>query len=182
MAKLIWATPVYLSVAWALMITYQLFTEAAVKTIVSGISFLFPSAGLWLTSRVDMIIFITAFAWVFVLSSAIPSAILGKERGVVVQFSVCLILTFTAFIILDTLENLGGPLINHLRGATFLFGNPLFAVLYLSLPYMLMLAIDWHAKKKQSEKLEEFTQNYLGNTGANKKEEENEDSKEAVTL
>jgi hypothetical protein len=150
-AKLIWATPVYLSVAWTLLISYQLFTEAAVKTVVSGLGFLFPSAGFWLASRVDMIIFIYAFAWVFVLSSVIPSAILGKERSVLVQFFVCLTLTLTAFIVIDVLDNVGGPLLSQLRGATFLFGNQLFAVFYLSLPYVVMFAIDWRAKKTRQE-------------------------------
>jgi len=181
MVKTIWVTPVYLSVAWSLMISYQLFTEAAVKTIVSSIGFLFPSAGLWLSSRVDMIIFIYAFAWVFVLSSVIPSVILGKERSILVQFFVCLTLTFTAFIILDALENLGGPLINQLRGAAFLFDNPIFAALYLSLPYIIMFTIDWRAKKKQKQnkKLEESTQVYIENATAH--EEENKGTEEAMT-
>lgn len=172
MAKMIWATPVYLSVAWTLMISYQLFTEAAVKTVVSGIGFLFPSAGFWLASRVDMIIFVYAFSWVFLLSSAIPSVILGKERGILLQFFVCLILTFTAFIILDTIENMGGPLINQLRGATFLFSNPIFATLYLSLPYILMFTIDWRVKKKQKQdkKLEKLNQDHLENAIANEEE------------
>jgi hypothetical protein len=173
-AKLIWATPVYLSIAWTLMISYQLFTEAAVKTIVSGIGFLFPPAGSWLDSRINMIIFIYAFAWVFLLSSAIPCAILGKKRSVLVQFFVCLTLTFTAFIILDVIENMGGPLINQLREAAFLFNNQLFTVLYLSLPYIVMFAIDWRAKKKQKQdkKLDELTQDYLENVVADEKEEE----------
>jgi len=179
MAKLIWATPVYLSVAWTLMISYQLFTEAAVKTIVSNVGLVFPSASFWLGSRVDMIIFIYAFAWVFVLSSAIPSVILGKERSILVQFFVCLTLTFFSFIILDALENVGGPLINQLRGVAFLFDNPIFAALYLSLPYILMFTIDWRAKKKQKQnkKLEEMNQDYIENATTN---EELKDTESAV--
>ena len=182
MVKMIWVTPVYLSDAWTLMISYQLFTETAVKTIVSGIGFLFPSASFWLDSRVDMIIFIYAFAWVFLLSSAIPSAILGKERGVLVQFFVCLTLTFTAFIVLDILENVSGPLINQLRGAAGLFSNPIFASLYLSLPYILMFTIDWRARKKQKQdkKLEELNQDYLENAVANEKEEESKGTEQTI--
>ena len=149
MVKLIWATPVYLSVAWALMISYQLFTETAVKTIVAGIGLVFPSAGFWLGSRIDMIVVINAFAWVFVLSSVIPSVIIGKERSILFQFFVCLILTVVSFVILDAIQNIAGPLLDQIHGASFLFSNLFFAVLYLSLPYIVMFGIDWYVKKKQ---------------------------------
>ena len=123
MAKLIWATPVYLSVAWALMISYQLFTASAVETIVNNVNFVFPAVGSWLISRIDMIVVINAFAWVFVLSSVIPSLILGKERSILIQFFVCLILTVVSFVILDTIQTMGGPLLEQLQGAAFLFSN-----------------------------------------------------------
>jgi len=175
MAKLIWVTPVYLSVAWALMISYQLFTEAAVKTIVASIGLVFPSASFWLTSRIDMIVVINAFAWVFVLSSVIPSIILGKERGILVQFFVCLILTVVSFVILDSVENIGGPLLDQLHGAAFLFNNLFFAVLYLALPYISMVAIDWYVKKRQKKlkTLEEVNREYTEKATANKDEAKN---------
>ena len=175
MAKLIWVTPVYLSVAWALMISYQLFTEAAVKTIVASIGLVFPSASFWLTSRIDMIVVINAFAWVFVLSSVIPSIILGKERGILVQFFVCLILTVVSFVILDSVENIGGPLLDQLHGAAFLFNNLFFAVLYLALPYISMVAIDWYVKKRQKKlkTLEEIHREYTEKAIANKDEVKN---------
>jgi hypothetical protein len=175
MGKLIWVTPVYLSVAWALMISYQLFTEAAVKTIVASIGLVFPSASFWLTSRIDMIVVINAFAWVFVLSSVIPSIILGKERGVLVQFFVCLILTVVSFVILDTIQSVGGTSFEPLQGAAFLFNNLFFAVLYLALPYIAMVAIDWYVKKRQKKlkTLEEVNREYMEKATANKDEVEN---------
>lgn len=161
MSKAIWATPVYLSLAWALMISYQLFTQTAVETVVNNITGVFPAVGLWLISRIDMIVVINAFAWVFVLSSVIPSIILGKERGILVQFFVCLILTVVSFVILDAIQTVG--MLNQLLGATFLFNNIFFAVLYLALPYIAMVAIDWYVKKrqKQNEKLEETNNEYM---------------------
>lgn len=161
MVKAIWATPVYLSVAWALMISYQLFTQTAVETVVNNINGVFPAVGLWLISRIDMIIVINAFAWVFVLSSVIPSIILGKERGILVQFFVCLILTVVSFVILDAIQTVG--MLNQLLGATFLFSNIFFAVLYLALPYIAMVAIDWYVtkRKKKNEELEEINQEYM---------------------
>jgi len=175
MGKLIWVTPVYLSVAWALMISYQLFTEAAVKTIVASIGLVFPSASFWLTSRIDMIVVINAFAWVFVLSSVIPSIILGKERSILFQFFVCLILTVVSFVILDSIENIGGPLLDQLHGAAFLFNNLFFAVLYLALPYISMVAIDWYVKKRQKKlkTLEEIHREYTEKAIANKDEVKN---------
>ena len=86
------------------MITYQIFTRTAVSTIVTNVDAIIPSLGLWLSSRIDLVVFVYGFAWVFILSSAIPCAILGKERGVLVQFFLCLILVFLAFIMVDVLK------------------------------------------------------------------------------
>ncbi|MEM2099589.1 MAG: hypothetical protein QXU99_07640 [Candidatus Bathyarchaeia archaeon] len=166
MVKLIWATPIYLSVAWALMISYQLFTETAVKTLVANIGLVFPTVGFWLSSRIDMIVLIDAFAWVFVLSSVIPTIILGKERSILVQFFVCMLLTLISFIILDAIQSTGGPLMHQLKGAAFLFNNPIFAVMYLALPYIAMFVIDWQMKKRQKrlKTLEEINQEYIAST------------------
>ncbi len=174
MGKLIWATPFYLSIAWALMISYQLFTETAVKTIVSNLGLVLPVAGFWLTSRIDMIVVINAFAWVFVLSSVLPSLILGKERSILVQFFVCLILTVVSFIILDAIQNVGGPMLDQLQGAAFLFNNAFFAMLYLALPYIAMVGLDWFLKKRQKKlkSLEEVNLEYMARSTANKEEED----------
>jgi hypothetical protein len=166
LGKAAWQTPLYVSVAWALMISYQMFTQVAITTLVTYIHMFWPSVGAWLTSRVDMIVFISAFAWVFVLSSAIPSVILGKERGVLIQFFVCLTLTFLAFIAHDVLEAYGGVPINHLLSLAVLLQNPFLAIAYLSVPYVLMLIIDFRARKrreKERELLEEMTNAYLQN-------------------
>jgi ABC-type multidrug transport system fused ATPase/permease subunit len=182
MSKAIWATPVYLSVAWALMISYQLFTTTAVETVVNNIDFVFPAIGSWLISRIDMIVIINAFAWVFVLSSVIPSIILGKERSILVQFFVCLILTIVSFVILDTIETVGGTSLEQLQGAAFLFSNVFFAVLYLALPYIVMFTLDWQLKKRQKKirTLEEVNQEFIENienttTEKDYEEEEEED-------
>jgi hypothetical protein len=106
----------------------------------------------------DMIVFIYAFAWVFVLSSIIPTLILGKERSVIVQFIVCLGLTLTALILVDILAsygfNLTDPNLILNNPYTQMFSNIVFAALYLSIPYILMIAIDIHGRKKQKEKVE----------------------------
>ena len=49
----------------------------------------------------DVMVFVHAFASVFVLSSLIPSVILGKERSVLIQFLVCLTLAFIAVSFMD---------------------------------------------------------------------------------
>ena len=180
MAKLIWATPVYLSVAWALMISYQLFTATAVETVVNNVDLVFPAIGEWLSYRIDMIVVINAFAWVFVLSSVIPSLILGKERSILVQFFVCLILTVVSFVILDTIQTMGGPLLEQLQGAAFLFNNIIFAVLYLLLPYIAMFAIDWRLKKRQKKvkTLEEVNQEFIENLEETSTEKDDETEEE----
>jgi len=114
----------------------------------------------------DMIVFIDAFAWVFVLSSAIPSVILGKERSVLVQFFVCLALTFLAFMVLDVISNYGQGPMDQLLSFAVLFSNPLFAGLYLSMPYVLMLVLDMHSRKsrKKKEELDEVKTVYSDST------------------
>jgi hypothetical protein len=158
------AAPLYISVAWTLMVSYQLFTQIAVSTVITHLEMFWPALGVWLYSRMDMFIFIYAFAWVFLLSSVIPSIILGKERSVLVQFFVCLALTFLAFIVQDTFAAYGGkPFEQFFNLGTVLFYNPFFASVYLLMPYVLMLLIDIRARRrnKKLEKLEEITSVYI---------------------
>lgn len=154
MGKAAIAAPLYLSFAWSLMISYQLFTQTAVTTVTGYINMLWPSIGTWLSSRIDTIIFIYAFAWVFVLSSVIPSVILGKGRSVLIQFLVCLTLTFVAFVIQDALTAYAAKPIEQLFSLAVVFQNPIIAVSYLLMPYILMLMLDIRSRRKQ--KKEEF--------------------------
>ena len=165
LGKAAWVTPMYISVAWTLMISYQLFTQTAVTTVVTAVNTLLPSVGFWLSSRIDIVIFIYSFAWVFVLSSAIPGVILGKERGVLVQFFVCLTLTFLALITVDILESYGAASLNQLLGLSFMFNNLVIAALYLALPYILMIALDLRSrnKNKKKEDVEMLTETYVEN-------------------
>jgi hypothetical protein len=151
------ATPAYLAVAWTLMISYQIFTETAVTSVVAQINALMPAIGSWLSSRIDIVVFVYAFAWVFVLSSALPSAILGKERSVIVQFFVCLSLTLFAFVFMDLLTTYGGTSLEQILNLSILFNNPFLAAIYLSIPYITMLALDLRARKKNKEKSREMT-------------------------
>jgi hypothetical protein len=163
LGKASFVTPLYLSVAWTLMISYQLFTETAVTTLVTQINTFIPSVGFWLSSRVDMVVFVYAFAWVFVLSSVIPSLLLGKEHGVLVQFVVCLTLTFLAFALVDIMEIYAGASLAQLLSFAFVFSNPVLAALYLSLPYVIMIGLDVRARRRNKAKKEseELTETYV---------------------
>lgn len=145
------------------MISYQLFTETAVTTIVTQLNTVIPTVGFWLAARVDMVVFVYAFAWTFVLSSVIPSLLLGKERGVLVQFFVCLTLTFLAFALLDVLQNYAGTSLAQLLSFSFLFNNPIIAGLYLALPYIMMIGLDVHSRRKKETKKAsaDFTETYV---------------------
>jgi uncharacterized membrane protein len=167
LAKAALITPAYLSIAWALMVSYQIFTETAVKTLVDSFVLYVPLLGNWLNLRIDMVVFIYAFAWVFVLSSLIPSLILGRDRGVFVQFLVCLILTLTAFVLIDVIARYGldftNPAVIMSNPYMGLFGNIVFAAFYLSLPYIFMVAIDLQLRKRrkqQDEKAKELTHEF----------------------
>ncbi len=167
MAKAALIAPAYLSVAWTLMVSYQIFTETAVKTLVNSFVLYVPMLGNWLNLRIEMVVFIYAFAWVFVLSSIIPQLILGKDRGVFMQFIVCLILTLTAFVLIDVLAGYGldftNPAVILSNPYMGLFGNIVFAAFYLSLPYIFMVAIDLKLRKRrkqQDEKAKELTHEF----------------------
>jgi hypothetical protein len=172
MGKATLMTPLYVSVAWTMMVTYQIFTQTAVSTVLSFFNVLWPVAGEWLLLRMDMIIFVYAFAWVFVLSSVIPSLLLGKKRSVLVQFFVCLMLAFVAFIVQDSINVYMGSQSQVLLGVAFLLGNPLLAVVYLSMPYVVMLAIDIRARRKdkKDEHMDKITAMYLERSGVAEQE------------
>ncbi|MGB9959142.1 MAG: hypothetical protein ACPLKQ_01300 [Candidatus Bathyarchaeales archaeon] len=163
MGKAAWVAPLYLSVAWTLLVSYQMFTQTAVTTLVAYVNMFWPVVGAWLISKVGMIVFISAFAWVFVLSSVIPTVILGKERSVLVQFFVCLALTFFAFIAFDILKAYEGGLIGYLLSLTVLLNNPFLAIVYLAMPYVLMLVIDLRTRKKNKKEkaLERVAEIYM---------------------
>jgi hypothetical protein len=74
--------------------------------------------------------------------------ILGKERGVLAQFGLCLTLAFLAFVVQDALRGLNGTL-DQILGLAPLFQNPVLAAAYLSLPYLLMIGFDIRGKRKK---------------------------------
>jgi hypothetical protein len=141
-------TPLYISVAWILITTYQFFTQTTVTTVTAQIQTFSPILGSWLTTRLDLVTFIHSFAWIFLLSSAIPSIILGKTRGILAQFSVCLVLTFIASIIQDVLTGLSIGTLDKIFGLAPLFQNPILAGAYLSLPYILMIGFDIRGRRQ----------------------------------
>jgi len=163
MGKATWQVPLYVSVAWVLMVSYQMFTETAVKSLINFINAFWPFVGEWLLSRVGMIVFVSAFAWVFVLSSVIPSVILGRERSVLIQFFTCLAITFLAFIAFDSLKAYGGHIISYLLSFATLLENPFLSLAYISVPYIIMLTIDLQTRRRNRKKkeLENVTNAYL---------------------
>jgi hypothetical protein len=148
------------------MITYQIFTQTAVSTIVANINAFIPSLGVWLSSRMDLVVFVYSFAWVFILSSAIPCAILGKERGVLIQFFLCLAITFLAFIMVDIIESYTSISMGQFLGFSHFFNNLVVASLYLAIPYILMIALDIRSRNmvKQQQNLDLLTETFLENS------------------
>jgi hypothetical protein len=110
--------------------------------------------GNWLNSNIDVIIFVYAFTWIFVLSSVIPSVLLGKERSIFIQYLVVLTLTLLAFYIKDILQALTGFQIQQLLDAAHILQNPAIAVVYLSAPYLLMIGLDVRSKRNSKKNKE----------------------------
>lgn len=141
LGKTAFAAPLYISIAWSLIISYQLFTQTAVNSIVTFLAGVLPSIGELLISNVHIIVFIHAFAWIFVLSSVIPSIILGK-RSILLQFLLVLTITLVAMFF----ENI---LAQQMQNLFVWFQNQLIAGIYLSAPYLFMLYLDLHSRKRE---------------------------------
>ena len=124
------------------MISYQLFTQSAVSAVVELIKSPFPQVASWMNSRMDLIVFVYAFAWIFVLTSVIPTAILGRERSVIVQFIVVLTLTALAFFVQDALLIFLGESLEKIFELAWVLQNPFIASLYLLTSHLLVLVLD----------------------------------------
>ena len=142
-------TPFYLAVSWLLTVTYQLFTQTAVTTITVRLDVLWPAAATWLNTNIDLVVFIYAFTWIFVLSSVIPGMLLGKGRSVLLQYFVCLLIAILAFSIQDLLLTFGGVNIEDLLSTAIFLNNSIVAGLYLIVPFIVMLGIDLRTRKNR---------------------------------
>ncbi len=139
--------PLYLSISWILTVSYQLLTETAVNSVAGQVALLWPSASNWITNNLSTIVFVYAFTWIFVLSSVIPSKILGKERGVLTQYIVVLTLSLIAFFMPDILFSITGIQVSQILTTVGYLENPLIAGVYLAVPYLFMLGLDLHARR-----------------------------------
>jgi hypothetical protein len=83
------------------------------------------------------------------LSSVIPSIILGKGRSILLQFFLCLTVAFVAVSAEDVLMfMMGANPISQIQSLSYWFQNPLIAGIYLCAPYVFMLYLDIHSRKK----------------------------------
>ncbi len=149
-------TPLYISSVWVLLITYQMFTSVAVISVVQSMGPFFPSIQEFLMPRIDRIEFMYSFAWIWVMTSLIPSLIL-KRRSALLQFVVVLVLTFLAVEFQSILFfAFGGEFVEQIFGVAVWLGNPWLATLYLLSPFLVILSVDLYARRKK--KLEEKSQ------------------------
>ena len=142
MGKAAITTPVYLSFAWLLIMSYQLFTEVAVRTILRELIVFWPNVGTWFIPKTSTLVFVYAFSWLFLLSSAIPSLLLGEGKGMFIQFIVVLFLTVSASFFETLFMSFTGFEIEQVLGFNVYLNNPLDAATYLMLPYLIMIFID----------------------------------------
>ncbi len=148
-----WAiTAAYLIIAWALMVSYQIFTQSALATVSTSLTGPAPLIASWLRSSSGLATFICGFAWIFVLSAVVSQLMFGRERRLSVQFLVSLGLTLVGSTILGLLNEAGWyPSNLNVVSAPFsaFFGNAAFAWLYIALPFIFMLVIDFRSFNKK---------------------------------
>ena len=142
-------TPLYISSIWVLLITYQMFTHVAVVSVVQSINPLFPSAQEFLMPRIDRIEFLYSFAWIWVMTSLIPSLIL-QRKSALLQFMVVLTLAFLALEFDSVLSfTVGEEVVEQIFGATSLLRNPVLAALYLLLPFLIIFSVDFYNRRRK---------------------------------
>jgi hypothetical protein len=135
----------YLVLAWVLMVSYQIFTQSALKTIAFYMDGIIPPVSSLLNSNSATAIFICSFAWMFVLSALVSIIMFGRERRLTIQFMVSLALTLTGSALLGLLNLSGLDFSNpNILSQPFnlLFGNVYFAFFYLALPFVFMVLVD----------------------------------------
>lgn len=142
-------TPLYISSVWVLLITYQMFTHVAVVSVVQFIDPILPSAQEFLMPRIDRIEFLYSFAWIWVMTSLIPSLIL-KRKSALLQFVIVLMLTFLALEFESILSfTVGEEAVQQIFGATSLLRNPVLAVLYLLSPFLIIFSVDFYDRRRK---------------------------------
>ena len=163
------------------MTSYQFFTATTVTSVTIFIGAYSTTIGAWMASRLDMIVFIHSFAWIFLLASVIPALLLGKERGVLAQFGVCLTLTFLAYIVQDTIAGFNGAL-DQILGLAPILQNPLVATAYLSIPYLLMVGFDIRSKRKKEKwsKIERESNDFPEDVFMMEKDSEEEENAQEI--
>jgi ABC-type enterochelin transport system permease subunit len=135
------------------MVSYQAFTQTAVKTVASALDGPAPLIASWIDSSSAVTTFICGFAWMFVLSALAQALMFGRERRLSIQFLVSLALTAAGSAVLGLISILLGPNLADpavLTGPfTAIFSNAAFAFFYLALPFIFMLVMDWRYMQKR---------------------------------
>ena len=153
-----------MSFSWVLTVSYQIYTDTAVKTVSSTLNGFLPLASAWLSANIQMVSFAYAFSWIFLLSSIVPALILGKERSVLVQYFVCLTLTVLAL----SAENLLSThsTIQTILGASVFLDKPVIAFVYLLIPFVFMISLDARSRWKRSKGQPGHFPNVVGGTNS----------------
>lgn len=101
------------------------------------------------------------------MSSVIPAMILGKGRSVLLQFFLCLTITFVAVSVEDILTAImGATPTTQMQAFSAWFQNPIVAGVYLSAPYFFMLYLDIHTRRKSKKERKEQEEQKLQETEA----------------
>jgi membrane protein DedA with SNARE-associated domain len=82
--------------------------------------------------------------------------LLGKERSVIIQYSVCLTLAVLAFSLQGILLTYGGNQVQQALSNTAFLDNPIIAAFYLAIPYIVMIAIDVRSRRKRKKREEQL--------------------------
>jgi hypothetical protein len=150
--------PLYVAVAWILLISYQSFTRVAVHSLALLLEDIMPQTTTHLILYLDQIVYIHTFAWIFLATSVIPSIILSRTKSTLLQFLLVLVLSFTGLYLVDSIADiLGRNVTQEILNWGNSLKNPALAAIYLLTPYISMLIIDLYTRRRSHRKQESKT-------------------------
>jgi hypothetical protein len=138
LAKVI-GTPIFVGVKASVLMVYRLFTEIAVTAVVQSINIINPPIGSYLLTRLDTVIYLITFAWLFLFIEWLKEAVFGKH-SITMKF----IYTMAAFLLVVTAQEaivtyLGMETYDKIFSLANIMKNPIIALGYLALPYLFIL-------------------------------------------
>jgi hypothetical protein len=138
LAKVV-GTPIFVAIKASVLMVYKMFTETAVTAVVQSINMLNPPIGSYLLTRLDTVIYLVTFAWLFLFIEWLKVAVFGKH-----SLTMKFIYTMAALLLVVTAQEaivtyLGMETYDKIFSLANYMKNPIIALGFLAIPYLFIL-------------------------------------------